>query len=188
MSDAGGPYTSQTYPAAATVAGAVPGLDATPAASLEGIAPSLSYYNGTFTHVSQLAGLTSSSFAPSAIGNYTVVAFFAGSTDYTSGSALADFSISQIAPTLKVSDAGGPFTGNPYNADVTVAGAIPGVDTTPAASLEGVKPTLSYFSGTFTSVSQLAGLTPLSGAPSTIGNYTVEASFAGSTDYYSAPR
>ena len=51
-------------------------------------------------------------------------ASFAGSTDYISGAALADFSIGQIAPTVSVGDAGGPYSGSAYPATATVnAGA-----------------------------------------------------------------
>src|SRR5262249_42759806 len=42
---------------------------------------------------------------------------------------------------------------------------------------------LSYYSGTYTSSDQLAGLTPLAGAPVNAGSYTVLASFPGSADY-----
>ena len=56
---------------------------------------------------------------------------------------------------LNVTDAGGPYSGSTYPASATVNGN---------ATLEGIPPTLTYFSGTYTNVSQLAGLTPLSGA------------------------
>ena len=36
--------------------------------------------------------------------------------------------------------------------------------------LEGVTPTLAYYSGTYTNVAQTTSLTPLSGAPSTVGS------------------
>ena len=62
---------------------------------------------------------------------------------------------------------------------VTVAGA----SGPPGASLEGVSPSLSYYAGTYNSVSQLTGLTALTGAPTGAGAYTVLASFAGSADY-----
>ena len=46
--------------------------------------------------------------APSLAGTYTVVANFAGSTDYTSAASTpATFTISQATPTVTVSDAGG---------------------------------------------------------------------------------
>jgi hypothetical protein len=106
-----------------------------------------------------------------------VVASFAGSTDYAAATSNPlTFTISQATPTVDVTDAGGTFTGNPFPATATVTG----VSGTPAASLETVSPTLTYFSGS------TATGTPLSGAPSAVGAYTVVASFAGSTDYASA--
>ncbi len=87
-----------------------------------------------------------------------------------------------VAPTatLTVTDASGPYTGSPFTATALVAGTVVGVDDTPSASLESVTPTLVYYSGTETSG------TPLSGAPTNPGTYTVITSFAGSTDYSSA--
>jgi hypothetical protein len=82
-----------------------------------------------------------------------------------------------------VSDAGGAYNGRAFAARATVAGVIAGVDNTPAATLEGVAPTLSYYRGAFTSPAQLAGKTPLGGAPVNAGAYTVLASFPGSSDY-----
>ena len=44
VSDAGGTYNGQPFPATATVAGVVTGVDNTPAASLEGTSPTFTYY------------------------------------------------------------------------------------------------------------------------------------------------
>jgi hypothetical protein len=65
---------------------------------------------------------------------------------------------------------GGTFNGAPIPAVATVTG----VSGSAASSLEGVSPTLTYFT---------ASGTQLTGAPTSAGNYTVTASFAGSTDY-----
>ena len=81
---------------------------------------------------------------------------------------------------MSVIDAGGTFDGSAFAATATVAGCASG---TAAASLEGVAPSLVYYSGTYTTTAQLDGLTPLAGAPTAPGSYTVLASFAGSTDY-----
>ena len=93
------------------------------------------------------------------------MASFAGSADYTSGSATATFTINKAAPTLSVTDSGGTYSGAEFPAT--------------SASLEGVTPTLTYYAGT------TATGTPLSGPPTAAGTYTVVASFAGSTDYTS---
>ena len=71
---------------------------------------------------------------------------------------------------------GGRFNGGPFAATATVAG----VDNTPGSSLEGGPLTLTYYAG------PTATGTPLSGAPSNAGTYTVVASFPGSNDYATA--
>jgi hypothetical protein len=76
VTDAGGTYTGNPFTAAATVAGVVAGVDTTPASSLEGTGLTLLYYAGSSAYG------TGSPTAPSAVGTYTVVASFAGSTDY----------------------------------------------------------------------------------------------------------
>ena len=90
VSDFGGVAIGLPYPATATVAGVVAGVDNTPGPTLEGVGLSLDYQlldaNGNV-----LTDLGSS--APSQIGSYQVIASFAGSTDYTSGSAVTSFFI-----------------------------------------------------------------------------------------------
>ena len=100
--------------------------------------------------------------------------------DYAVVSQTATVNVAKATPTVIVSGAGGPVTGAPYPATATVAGVVSGVDSTPAASLEGVTPTMAYYAGA------TATGTPLSGAPSAAGAYTVVANFSGSADYMSA--
>jgi hypothetical protein len=153
-----GNFTSASS-ATALVAGV--GSQSAAASSLEGVSPTLIYYTGTNTSGSPLAG------APTAVGTYTVVASFAGSTDYAAaGSAAEVFSLAKSTPTLVVTDASGVYNGSAFVAGDTVAGT---------ASLEGVTPTLTYYKGA----------TPLSGPPSAAGTYQVQAIFAGSPDYNS---
>jgi uncharacterized repeat protein (TIGR01451 family) len=175
VSDAGGTYNGNSFAATDSVAGVVAGVDSTPAGTLEGVTPTLTYYAGTYT-LATLPASGGSSTAPTAVGNYTVVSSFAGSTDYSSSQALATFSIGQATPTVSVSDASGPYNQNPFAATATVAG-VNGISGT---SLEGVTPTLKYYK------SSTASGTALTGAPTLPGTYTVQASFAGSADYSSA--
>ncbi len=173
VTDSGGTYNGSAYTATDSVAGV--GSQSTASPSLESVTPSLTYYSGA-----SVTG-SGSSAAPSTAGTYTVLASFAGSTDYTTGTASTTFTISnsggQTAPTLTVTDNSGIFTGAAFTATDTIAGV--GSQSTPAASLEGVTPTLTYYSGTS------ATGTALSGAPRLAGTYTVLASFAGSADYTS---
>ena len=83
-------------------------------------------------------------------------------------------------PTVAASDAGGPYDGFAFSATATVAGAAGGIDTTPAAALAGVSPTLTYYPGS------TASGNGSSTAPSTMGTYTVVAFYSGSTDYQAA--
>jgi fibronectin-binding autotransporter adhesin len=85
VTDAGGTFSGSPFPATATFTG--PGIT-TPVSTLEGVAPTFTYYTGTS------ATGTGSSAAPSAVGTYTVVGSFAGSTDYAAvQSAPVTFSI-----------------------------------------------------------------------------------------------
>lgn len=182
VTDGGGTYNGSTPPATVTLAGVSSGG----ASSLEGVTPSLVYFGGTYTTLAQLAGVDPLAAPPTQAGPYTVVAEFAGSTDYTSARALANFAIAQATPTLAITAPTGAFNGSAMSASVTVAGVIAGVDTTPAASLDNVIPQLTYYSGTYSSPTQLKNVTPLSGAPTDAGDYTVLASFGGSPDYAEA--
>jgi hypothetical protein len=167
VSDAGGTFNGSTFPATATVAGTITGVDDSPASSLQGVTPTLTYYAGTHGWGTPLDG------APTQAGTYTVVAYFAGSTDYTSAWAKETFTISQATPTVAVSDAGGTYDGNPFAATPAVTDDNGNI----ATSLEGVTPTIAYYD---------ANNNLLDGAPTQAGAYTAVATFSGSTDYGSA--
>ena len=110
----------------------------------------------------------------------TVTFLPADATDYTTVGSATTISVLQATPILHISAPGGAFNGSPFAASVTVAGVMAGKDNTPAASLEHVAPTLTYYVGSGPSGTKL-GSTP----PSAPGTFTVVASFAGSTDYVS---
>ena len=159
VADAGGTYTGSAYPATARVAG----IDGVRRATLEGVGLTVTYYAGSSTSGAVMAT------APYEAGTYTVVASFAGSTDYVAAdSSAVTFTIAQATPTIRVTATGGPYTGAEYVATALVNGA---------SSLENVSPTISYYIGRATSG------TPLTGAPSVAGTYTAVAAFAGSTNY-----
>jgi hypothetical protein len=92
----------------------------------------------------------------------------------------------KLLPTVTVTDAGGTYNGKPFVATAQVNGG---------ASLNGVKPTLTYYStsGTFTPTVNYynSTFTPppdavrLAGAPIKAGTYAVVASFAGAGSYAS---
>ncbi len=159
-----GMYTGSTFPATATVAG----VSGTPGTTLEGVGLTITYYVGNTATGTPLAG------TPTNADTYTVVAAFAGSTDYSGNSAQTTFTITLATPNLVVTDAGGQFTGNPFPATATATG-IGGV------SLGGIF-TYTYYVGS------TASGTGSSTAPSAAGTYTVVAAFASTTvNYADAP-
>ena len=178
VADAGGTFNGNAFPATGSVAG----IDGSFASSLEGVTPSLIYYGGTYTSSTQLAGIDPLGTAPSNAGAFTIEVRFPGSTDYSTASDLANFTIAPATPTVAIADASGTYTGTPFSATATVAG----VNGSAASSLEGVTPSTVYFGGTYTTLTQLNGLTPLSDAPIDAGPYTVVANFPFSTDYVAA--
>ena len=105
VGEAGGTYDGSAFAATATVAG----LNGTPEATLEGIAPALSYYSGTYAGAAQLSGLIPLSARATEVGSYTVSANFAGSADYNATASLANFVIAPAAPTMQVDDSGGTY-------------------------------------------------------------------------------
>ena len=168
VSDPGGTYNGSPFAATALVAGVVSGVDTTPAASLEGVTPTISYYVG-----SSVNG-PGSTTAPTSAGTYTVVASFPGSSDYTAAqSSPMTFTIGKATPIL--ADAGGTYNGQSFPATVTE------ISGTAGSSLEGVGLTCTYYAGTGTSGTNLGAT-----APTSAGTYTVVASFPGSTDYTAA--
>ncbi len=175
VSAPGGVYRGSAFAASASVAGVISGVDSTPAAELEGTAPTFTYYVGG------TAGGIGSTTPPTAAGTYTVVASFPGSADYAAAtSAPVTFTITRATPTVTPSDAGGAYDGSPFAATALVRGVVAGVDTTPRASLEGVAPTLTYYVGV--GANGAGSTTP----PTAAGTYTVVASFPGSADYAAA--
>ncbi len=121
---------------------------------------------------------------PTTPGSYTVVASFAGSLDYAAlSSQAAPFTISKAIPNIRLTDMGGPYTGQPYPATVSIAGVVAGVDNTPEPSLEGVYlSALDYQQlAPDGSVEYDLGSTP----PSQAGSYRVTVFFAGSSEYAS---
>ena len=77
VADAGGRFDGSPFPASATIAGVVAGVD-TPASSLDNVTPTLTYYDG-----SGIAGTSLGPTPPSAPGTYTVVAAFPSNVDYS---------------------------------------------------------------------------------------------------------
>jgi hypothetical protein len=108
--------------------------------------------------------------APTNAGNYAVVALI-NDPNYQGG-ATGTLMISPATPTINVTDAGGPYTGLPYQA----AGSVIGIN-----SVNLGPPTFAYYPASDTTFSN-----PLPGAPTSPGTYLVVGSFAGNGNYSAA--
>jgi sugar lactone lactonase YvrE len=108
-------------------------------------------------------------------GGYPIKVSGAVDPNYSISYVPRTLTVTQATPTLVVSAPSGVFNGSPFPVSVTITGAG---NATPAASLEGVAPILTYYVGSGTSGTDL-GSTP----PVQPGMYTVVAMFPGSTDY-----
>jgi hypothetical protein len=116
--DASHAYNASAFVATATVAG----VDSVYGASLEGASPSLTYY----------AGGTALGGAPTDVGTYTVVASFAGSTDYAAASAQTTFTIGAAHLTV-TADAASKTYGQTFTSFTGGVAGIQGHDTITAA-------------------------------------------------------
>ena len=103
---------------------------------------------------------------------------------FASVSTTSTLTVTKAVPTVSVADSGGVYNRASFLATASVAG----ISGSASSSLENVDVQQSYFSGTYTSASQLTGLTPQSGPPIAAGSYTVLASFAGSGAITLPPR
>lgn len=112
------------------------------------------------------------------VSPYIIGFAYAGDAQFSSASANSSHTllVNRATPSMQVVDPSGGYSGSAFTATATVAGVTSG-DSTPAASLQNVTPTLTYYAGS------TATGTPLAGAPMLPGTYTVKATFAGSTDY-----
>ena len=129
---------------------------------------------------SSAPSLTSTDSSTSPVGSYTIAAAQGSlaAQNYAFTFANGTLSVTRATPTVTVSDTGGTYCAQSFPAAALVAGVISGVDSTPASSLEGFSPTLTYYTGSGT------GGNSSSAAPSAGGTYTVVASFPGSADYF----
>ncbi len=121
--------------------------------------------------------------AVSGDGSHTVYFYSVDNAGNVESTQSFSFVLGKATPTLTIADAGGTYNGSAFPATTLVAGVVPGVDTTPAASLEGVTPTLDYEQlDAYGNVVADLDTNP----PTRAGTYQATATFAGSTDYNSA--
>jgi hypothetical protein len=113
VSDAGGTYNGTAFSAGDSIRG----VNGQTGSTLEGVGLSLTYYAG-----SSVTGTNLGANAPANAGTYTVVAAFAGSPDYSSGSASTTFTISPKAASVTPNAASKIYG----SADPTLTGTVSG--------------------------------------------------------------
>ena len=106
---------------------------------------------GTFSATFDTAGLAVTALP------YPIAYIYTTDGVYGSASASGALTVTPANPTVNVTDSSGTYNNTAFPATATVAG----IDGTPGTSLEGISPTLTYYSGTYTSPAQLNGLTAL---------------------------
>ncbi|HEX4141974.1 MAG TPA: MBG domain-containing protein [Pirellulales bacterium] len=158
-SDPGGTYSGDPFSATATATGIGGGA-----------------VSGSFTltyYVGSSVGTGGSSTPPTSAGTYTVVATFTSADpDCSSGvSAPVTFSIAAATPTV-TADPGGTYSGNPFPATATATGIG-------AATVSGSF-AFTYYVGS--SVSNSGSST----APTSVGTYTVVATFTSTNSNYAS--
>ena len=122
--------------------GVASGVSTGPLPTLDGVSPTLTYYSA---REPQRQRFRNSADGPRHVHSSGRLC---GQPNYTgSQSAPVTFTIAKARPTVTVADAGGPYDGMGYVATATVAGVVSGIDAAHSASLEGVAPTLTYYSG-----------------------------------------
>src|SRR5262249_44943806 len=113
---------------------------------------------------------TSATFTPTAVGNYSVRLTVSDEHGYSVSRTATD-AVSNVAPTVSVSDAGGTYNGTPFPASATAVGS------------DGKTPVAGSFSFAYYTGSSASG-TPSATAPTNPGTYTVVATFTSSDPYY----
>jgi len=172
VTDAGGRFDGSPFPASATIAGVVAGVDTTPASSLDNVTPTLTYYDG-----SETAGTSLGPTPPSAPGTYTVVAAFPGNFDCSAIlSTPLTFTIGQGAATLALASSGGSAVyGQPVSFLATV-GAVAG---TPSG-------TVTFSDGTTRLVTvplDGSGTATFTTAALSLGSHSITAAYSGDADF-----
>src|SRR5207244_752723 len=163
-------FTVMPVPVTVSITGGPFTYNGNPHAATVTTTPSIAGYSVNY------AGTTTaynSSTPPTNADTYAVTVTITDPNYVLSGSGTGSITITQATPTVSITWAGGIYNGAAWPA----TGAVTGVGS-PAEALG--TPSFTYYSGT------LATGTPLAGAPTTAGTYTVRGSFGGNTNYTAA--
>ena len=159
VADAGGTYSSSAFQATGTVTG-------TSGVNLG--TPTFRYYSGTYATAGDLDEVVALSGAPVNAGTYTVLASYAGDSDYTAASAVATFTISRATLDYTILNAG-----QTYGSPADLAEDLPATFST---GVNGQTLDIAYASSGDTATASVAAY-PITGVVSNgtglLGNYTV---------------
>ena len=172
VADAGGRFDGSPFPASATIAGVVAGVDSTPASSLDSVTPTLTYYDG-----SGIAGTSLGPTPPSAPGTYTAVAAFPGNVDYSAIlSTPLTFTVGRGAAKLGLASSGGSAVYGQAASFLATVGADAG---TPSGTV------------TFADGATRLATVPLDGSGTatfttsalSLGSHSITATYSGDADF-----
>ena len=138
-------------------------IAANTATSTSGSSITYTYYSTTDCSGTALSG------APTNVGNYSVKATSAGNSNYSSGSKCVTHTINKGTPTISLTAKSTTYTGSAIVANKATA-----------KNPNGSAVTLSY-TYTYYSTTNCSG-TALSGAPTNVGNYSVKATSAATSN------
>ena len=161
------PTITWTTPASITYGTALTNVQLDATATLNGSPVSGTFNYGTLLDAKLNAGndqTLSVNFTPN------------DTTDFNVATGSTTINVAQAKPALSLSAPNGTFNGTPFAASVTISGTT----NTPAASLDNVVPTLTYYQGSGTAGTSLGAT-----APTVPGTYTVVANFPGDNNYAS---
>jgi fibronectin-binding autotransporter adhesin len=127
---------------------------------------------GYFSTSFPTAGLTVSN------SPYAISYFFVSDGTFGGAGTTSTLTVTRAAPSVTVHDSSGIYNNIAFAAHAEVIG----LSGHASSSLEGVTPSFTYYKGTYASINELSGVTPLLGAPILAGSYTVVAGFAGSAN------
>jgi hypothetical protein len=165
---------SATFGQAVTLTATVrPDGTGTPTGSVDFLDTSTNTDLGSVALSGGTAALTTTALGA---GTHVILARYGGDATFLPGSGSATQTVLPARPGVTVADAGGTYCGTAHAA----AGTVAGVGGAAGSTLEGVGLTFTYYPGSTT------GGTSLAGAPVDAGTYTVVAHFAGSGDYAAA--
>ena len=165
--DDGGPFDGSPFPASATIAG----VDHAPATTLDGMTPTLTYFDG-----SGISGPSLGSAAPSAPGTYTALAAVPGDGNYAAASSPpVTFTIGKGAASLTLASSLGTAVFGQSVTFIAHVGAGAGTPTGAVTFADGTTPLATVaLDGSSTATFTTTALS--------VGSHPISATYSGDAD------